>query len=149
MTDSYVVHALRYSVENPDSVISNEKKKKRKKKQVTVAIVQMTSVLLVLCGLSDFCCPQIPFYWEPIFHLVFLDGDFFSTLNSFQIKFYISRVKKRKKAVVRGKLIALSASKMNLERAYTSSLTAHLKALELKEANTQEEETAGNNQTQG
>ena len=34
------------------------------------------------------------------------------------------------KAVVRGKLIALSASKMKLENAYTSSLTAHLKALE-------------------
>ena len=32
-------------------------------------------------------------------------------------------------------LIALSASKKELERAYTSSLTAHLEALELKEAN--------------
>ena len=40
------------------------------------------------------------------------------------------------KAVVRGKLIALSASKKKLERAYTSSLTAHLKALKQKEANT-------------
>ena len=39
------------------------------------------------------------------------------------------------KAVVRGKLIALSASKKKLERAYTSNLTAHLKALEQKEAN--------------
>jgi hypothetical protein len=39
------------------------------------------------------------------------------------------------KAVLRGKLIALSASKKKLERAYTSSLTAHLKALEQKEAN--------------
>jgi hypothetical protein len=39
------------------------------------------------------------------------------------------------KAVLRGKLIALSASKKNLERAYTSSLTAHLKALEQEEAN--------------
>ena len=39
------------------------------------------------------------------------------------------------KAVLRGKLIALRASKKNLERAYTSSLTAHLKALEQKEAN--------------
>ena len=39
------------------------------------------------------------------------------------------------KAVVRGKLIALSVSKRKLERAYTSSLTAHLKALEQKEAN--------------
>jgi hypothetical protein len=39
------------------------------------------------------------------------------------------------KAVLRGKLIALSASKKKLERAYSSSLTAHLEALELKEAN--------------
>jgi hypothetical protein len=39
------------------------------------------------------------------------------------------------KAVVREKLIALSVSKKKLERAYTSSLTAHLKALEQKEAN--------------
>ena len=40
------------------------------------------------------------------------------------------------KAFLRGKLIALSASKKKLERAYTSSLTAHLKAREQKEANT-------------
>ena len=39
------------------------------------------------------------------------------------------------KTVLRGKLIALSASKKKLETAYTSSLTAHLKALEQKEAN--------------
>jgi hypothetical protein len=39
------------------------------------------------------------------------------------------------KAVVRGNLIALSAFTKKLERAYTSSLTAHLKALEPKEAN--------------
>jgi hypothetical protein len=39
------------------------------------------------------------------------------------------------KAVLRGKLIALGASKKNPERAYTSSLTAHLKFLEQKEAN--------------
>ena len=39
------------------------------------------------------------------------------------------------KAVLRGKLIALSATKKKLERAHTSSLTAHLKALEQKEAN--------------
>jgi hypothetical protein len=39
------------------------------------------------------------------------------------------------KAVLRGKRIALSASKKKLERAYTSSLTAHLKALEQKKAN--------------
>ena len=40
------------------------------------------------------------------------------------------------KAVVKGKLIALSASKKKLERAYTSSLTSRLKVLEQKEANT-------------
>jgi hypothetical protein len=40
------------------------------------------------------------------------------------------------KSVVTGKLIALSTSKKKLERAYTNSLTAHLKALEKKkEAN--------------
>jgi hypothetical protein len=38
------------------------------------------------------------------------------------------------KAVLIGKHIALSAPKKKLERAYTSSLIAHLKALELKEA---------------
>jgi hypothetical protein len=40
------------------------------------------------------------------------------------------------KAVVREKFIALSVSKKKMERAYTSSLKAHLKALEQKEANT-------------
>ena len=40
------------------------------------------------------------------------------------------------KAVLRGKLIALSASTKGMERAYTNSLTALLKALEQKEANT-------------
>jgi hypothetical protein len=39
------------------------------------------------------------------------------------------------KAFLRGKLIALSASKKKLEKAHTSSLTTHLKALEQKEAN--------------
>jgi hypothetical protein len=39
------------------------------------------------------------------------------------------------KTFLRGKLIALLASKKKLERAHTSSLTAHLKALEKKEAN--------------
>jgi hypothetical protein len=34
-----------------------------------------------------------------------------------------------------GKLIALSATKKKVERAYSSSLTAHLKALEQREAN--------------
>jgi hypothetical protein len=40
-----------------------------------------------------------------------------------------------KAVVIRGKLIVVSAFKKKLERAYTSSLTAHLKALEQKEAN--------------
>jgi hypothetical protein len=40
------------------------------------------------------------------------------------------------KAMLRVKLITVSASKKKLERAYTSSLTEHLKALEQKEANT-------------
>jgi hypothetical protein len=39
------------------------------------------------------------------------------------------------KAILRGKLIALSATKKKLEEAHTSSLTAYLKALEQKEAN--------------
>ena len=39
------------------------------------------------------------------------------------------------KEFLRGKLIALSASKKKLERAHISSLTTHLKALEKKEAN--------------
>ena len=41
----------------------------------------------------------------------------------------------RMKALLRGKLIALSASKKKLERAHTSSLTTHLIALEQREAN--------------
>jgi hypothetical protein len=40
------------------------------------------------------------------------------------------------KAVLREKLIAMSAYKKKLERIYTSSLTAHLSALDQKEANT-------------
>jgi hypothetical protein len=40
------------------------------------------------------------------------------------------------KAMLRGKPIAPSASKKKLDGAYTSSLTAQLKALEQKEANT-------------
>ena len=39
------------------------------------------------------------------------------------------------KSFITGKLIALSASKRKLERAYTGSLTAQLKALKQKEAN--------------
>jgi hypothetical protein len=39
------------------------------------------------------------------------------------------------KAVLRGNLIALSASKKKLGRAHTSSLTGQLKTLEQKEAN--------------
>ena len=41
---------------------------------------------------------------------------------------------------LRGKLIALSTSKKKLERAYTSSLTVHMKDLEQKEANTPKRE---------
>jgi hypothetical protein len=40
------------------------------------------------------------------------------------------------KAVQRGKFKVLSASKMKLDRTYTSILTAHLKSLEEKEGNT-------------
>ena len=47
------------------------------------------------------------------------------------------------KAVLSGNLIAVSASKQKLERAYNSSLTACLKGLEEKEANTHKR--AGNN----
>jgi hypothetical protein len=39
------------------------------------------------------------------------------------------------KAVLREKLLALSAAKKKVKRAYTSSLTAHLKSVEQKEAN--------------
>jgi hypothetical protein len=39
------------------------------------------------------------------------------------------------KAVLRGKFIGLSASKKNLERPYTSSLTAYLKSSRKREAN--------------
>ena len=38
------------------------------------------------------------------------------------------------KAVLRGKLISLSAFRKKMERAYISNLTAQLKALEQKEA---------------
>jgi hypothetical protein len=51
------------------------------------------------------------------------------------------------KAVLRGKLIPLSVTKKKLERAHTSRLTAHLKVLEQKQANTPKYK-AGNNQTQ-
>jgi hypothetical protein len=44
------------------------------------------------------------------------------------------------KAVLRGKLIALSASNKKLVRAYTSNLTAHLKALEKKGSKFTQEE---------
>jgi hypothetical protein len=43
------------------------------------------------------------------------------------------------KAVLRGKLIVLSASKKKLRRADTSILTTHLKALKQKEENTPRE----------
>jgi hypothetical protein len=50
------------------------------------------------------------------------------------------------KAVLREKFIALSAFIKKLERSYTSNFTAHLKALEQKEANTLQKST--NSQTQ-
>jgi hypothetical protein len=53
------------------------------------------------------------------------------------------------KAVLRGKLIALGASKKKSEKAYTSSLIAHLKALEQKEGYNPKRVEAGNNRTQG
>jgi hypothetical protein len=46
-----------------------------------------------------------------------------------------ARTYRTKKAVVRGELIALCGYKKKLERAYTNCLTAHLKTLEQKEAN--------------
>jgi hypothetical protein len=48
------------------------------------------------------------------------------------------------KAFLRRKLIAVSASKKKLERKYTNTLTAQLKALEQKEAN-----SSKSNQNQG
>jgi hypothetical protein len=39
------------------------------------------------------------------------------------------------KAMLRGKPIAMRASKKKLERAYTSSMTTHLNTLEQEEAN--------------
>jgi hypothetical protein len=53
------------------------------------------------------------------------------------------------KAFLRGKFIALSASKKKLERAHTSSLTTHLKALEQKETNSPKRSRQAGNQTQG
>jgi hypothetical protein len=44
------------------------------------------------------------------------------------------------KAVLRGKLIAMSASKKKLERPYTSSLTAYLNTLEKKRSKYTQEE---------
>jgi hypothetical protein len=47
------------------------------------------------------------------------------------------------KAELRRKLIALSAPQKKLDRAYTSSLTEHLKALEQKEANSPKRSRGG------
>jgi len=52
------------------------------------------------------------------------------------------------KAVLRRKFMALWSSIKKLERSYASNLTAHLKALEQKEANTPKRSRQwGNNQT--
>jgi len=53
------------------------------------------------------------------------------------------------KAVLRGKFIALSALVKKLERSYTSNLTAHLRALEQKEASTTKSSRRQESQTQG
>jgi hypothetical protein len=53
----------------------------------------------------------------------------------FCIHYSVERLLGFMKAFLKGKLIALSASKKKLERTQTSSLTTHLKALEQKEAN--------------
>ena len=58
----------------------------------------------------------------------------FLEFNENEARTYLNLWNKMK-AVLRGKLIALSASKKKLERAHTSSLTKHLKALEQREAN--------------
>jgi hypothetical protein len=48
--------------------------------------------------------------------------------NEIEVKIY-SKLWDTMKAIQRGKFIALSASQKKLQRAYTSSLTAHLKDL--------------------
>jgi hypothetical protein len=53
------------------------------------------------------------------------------------------------RTVLRGELIAPSTFIKKLERSHSSNVTAHLKALEEKEANIQEKWMVGNNQTQG
>jgi hypothetical protein len=50
------------------------------------------------------------------------------------------------KCVLRGKFIALSAFMKKLEKSHTINLIPHLKSLDQKEANTEEEYTAGNSQ---
>jgi hypothetical protein len=47
-----------------------------------------------------------------------------------KIKPNIPKLMEHNKAVLRGRLIALSACKRKLERAYTINLTAHLEAIE-------------------
>lgn len=75
MTDCYVVHALWNSEENPDSVINNAKKKKKKSKLTSHC--STTAVLFSPLWPFRLLLTPIPFYWEPIFHLVFLDRVFF------------------------------------------------------------------------
>jgi hypothetical protein len=53
------------------------------------------------------------------------------------------------KAVLIGKLRVFSSSKQKLETTYIISLTAHLKALEQKEANTPKRSRQKEIQTQG
>jgi hypothetical protein len=52
------------------------------------------------------------------------------------------------KAVLRGKLIALSAPTKETGESIHKCLTAHLKALEKKKSNSSKRSRSGNNQTQ-
>lgn len=40
----------------------------------------------------EFCCPKIPFYWEPIFQLVFLDRVFFFFFLFYYFKQFLNKI---------------------------------------------------------
>jgi hypothetical protein len=52
------------------------------------------------------------------------------------VSYNVHKLKGLNESSAKGTLIALSVSKKKLERAYSCILTAHLKSLEQKEANT-------------